>query len=183
MGKKKASPLIGQATSISGQERGAGQANINEGTSLEKGAVTDPTSSPLYKAIYNTEAGQMSKAYDNASARTTAKANEAGFGYSQPVSQGANTEIRGREASAIGQLPGDVMRESVPLTEQAGRDISSAGTSELNAGNQIFTQGAVPLEEQYQNYSLGYTPLWQRMASGALSGAQNAGLMDALMAV
>lgn len=169
MGKKPASPLIGQAQSISGQERSAGQSNINAGTGLEQQAVTNPTQSPLYKALYSTEAGQMSSAFDAASSNQRAKAREAGFGYSQPTTQGAESELRGREASAIGQLPGQVASESVPLELQAGRDIAGAGTSELQAGNQMFTQGAVPLEQQYQNYSLNYKPLWQRMLGAGLS--------------
>ena len=174
MSKKKPSPLIGQAQSISAQERGAGQSNIDQGVSAGRQAVSDPTSSPLYKALYNTEAGQMSKAYDNASSSQAAKARTAGFGYQQPGAQGGEAELRGREASSIGQLPGDVASKTVPLElQQAGQQIG-AGTSELVAGNQIFTQGAVPLEEQYQNYSLGYTPLWQRLARGAVSGGINA---------
>jgi hypothetical protein len=179
MTKKAPSPLIGQAQSISGQERGAGQSNIDTGTGMEKQAVTDPTSSPLYKALYSTEAGGMSKAYDTATSNLRAKANASGFGYSQPAETGAETELRGREASSIGQLPGQVAAESVPLELQAGRDITGAGTSELQAGNQMFTQGAVPLEQQYQQYSLGYTPLWQRMLQGGFSGFNQSGnLLD-----
>jgi hypothetical protein len=178
MAKKKPSPLIGEAQGISEQERGAGQANINAGTGIEKQAINDPTASPLYKALYSTEAGQMSRAYDTASGNQRAKANAAGFGYAQPGAQGAENQLRGQQASQIGQLPGQVMRETVPMELQAGRDIAGAGTSELAAGNQMFTQGAVPLEEQYQNYSLNYTPLWQRAlqggAQGGLSGLQQA---------
>lgn len=182
MSKKKRSPLIGQAQTISAQERGSGQSNIDEGTGLEKQAVTDPTSSPLYKALYSTEAGKMSQAYDNASANTTARARTAGFGYQQPVAQGAQDELRARQASDIGHLPGEVMRETVPMELQAGRDISGVGLGELRAGNEMFTQGAVPLEKQYQDYSLGYTPLWQRAAQGALKGATKGGFGAALAA-
>jgi len=183
MKKKPPSPMIGQASSISGQERGTGQQNINTGVGLEQGAVTSPTQSPLYKAMYNTEAGQMSKAYDTAASNTAAKARQAGFGYQQPVAQGAQDQLRSQQASQIGQLPGEVAAQTVPLEMQAGKDITGAGTSELGAGNQVFTQGAVPLEQQYQQYALNYTPLWQRMLSGGLSGAtqsQGGGLYGAL---
>lgn len=199
MGKKKRSPYIGQAASISQQERSAGQQNIDKGVGdvqsgvdLDRQAVTNPTQSPLYKALYSTEAGQMSQAYDNASANTTQRARAAGFGYQQPVAQGAQDELRSRQASAIGRLPGEVMRESVPMTLQAGRDImgggrdiAQAGTSELSSGNEMFERGVVPLEEQYQNYSLGYTPMWQRALKGAYSTlpGQSGGIAGALLGV
>lgn len=169
MSKKKESPLVGQAQSISGQERGAGQANIDTGTGMASSAINNPTSSPLYKALYNTEAGQMSKAYDNAASSTAAKARDAGFGYQQPAAQGAQEQLRGQQASAIGQLPGQVASESVPLELQAGNQIAQSGGQELAAGNQMFTQGAVPLDEQYQQYSQQYKPLWQRALGGAAS--------------
>ena len=179
MGKKKRSPYIGQAASISEQQRGAGQQNINQGVSAGQEAVNNPTQSPLYKALYNTEAGQMSQAYDNASSSQAAKARTAGFGYQQPGAQGAEAELRGREASSIGQLPGDVASKTVPLElQQAGQQIG-AGTSELGAGNQMFEGGVVPLEKQYQDYSLNYTPMWQRMARGAV-GSQGLGLGGAI---
>jgi hypothetical protein len=172
MGKKQPSPLIGQAQGISAQERGAGQSNIDQGVSAGKTAVSDPTNSPLYKALYTTEAGQMSQAYDTASGNQRAKANAAGFGYSQPTTQGAEEQLRGQQASQIGQLPGKVASQAVPLElQQSGQQIG-AGTSELAAGNQAFTQGAVPLEEQYQNYSLNYTPAWQRALQGGASSLQ-----------
>ena len=173
MTKKPPSPLIGQATSISSQERGQGQQNIDTGEQTIQNAVTNPTQSPLYKAIYNTEASGMSKAYDNAAASQRAKAEQSGFGYAQPATQGADTELRAKEASSIGQLPGQVAAETVPMEIQAGSAEAAPGVSELQAGNQMFTQGAVPLEQQYQQYSLGYTPLWQRMLQGGVSGFIN----------
>lgn len=173
--KKSRSPYIGQAASISQQQRGAGQSNIDAGTGLEKQAITNPTQSPLYKALYSTEAGQMSQAYDTAASNTASRARQAGFGYSQPTAQGAQDELRGRQASDIGRLPGQVMSETVPLEEQAGRDIAGTGLGELRAGNEMFTSGVVPLEKQYQDYALNYTPLWQRMARGGISGLAGGG--------
>ena len=174
--QKKRSPYIGAASTISQQQQKAGQGNIDTGVGLEKGAVTDPTSSPLYKAIYSTEAGQMSKAYDTAAANTASRAKQAGFGYEQPAAQGAQNELRAQQASSIGQLPGEVARETVPMELQAGRDIAGAGEGELRAGNEMFTGGVVPLEKQYQDYALNYTPLWQRALQGGVRGGLNAAM-------
>jgi hypothetical protein len=183
MGKKPRSPMIKEAQGISAQERSAGQANINTGVGDIQTATSNPTASPLYKALYSTEAGSMSKAYDAAAGNTAARARQSGFGYQQPAAQGAQDELRGREASQIGQLPGQVMSETVPMEMQAGKDIAGVGAQELGEGNQMYTQGAMPLEKQYQDYSLNYKPLWQRMLQGAIPNpaeGKSGGLVGAL---
>lgn len=166
MTKKPQSGMIGGIQNQATAQQKAGQTNINTGVGMTENAVNNPTSGALYKSLYNTEAGQMSKAYDNAASSTAARAREAGFGYQQPGAQGAQDELRGREASAIGQLPGQVAAETVPLELQAGNQVTQAGLTQEGQGNQYMTQGAVPLEEQYQQYNLNYKPLWQRLAGG-----------------
>jgi hypothetical protein len=169
--KKPPAPGIAQGTAIGQQQQNTGQSNINAGLNTTDQAVSNPTGSPLYKALYNTEVGQMSKAYDSASANTTAQARQAGFGYQQPVAQGAQDQLRGQEASAIGQLPGQVASQSVPLEMQAGQQQTQAGISELGQGNSLYGQAALgPLEQQYQQYSQNYQPLWQRALAGGIKG-------------
>jgi hypothetical protein len=168
MSKKPPDPMIGKTQGISQQQQNAGAGNIASGVGMENQAVTNPTSSPLYKALYSTEAGQMSNAYGNAQANTAAKARQAGFGYQQPAAQGAQAELGGREASALGQLPGEVAAQTVPMELQAGNQIAQAGLGQEGQGNQLFTQGVEPLEQQYQQYSLNYVPMWQRLLGGAI---------------
>lgn len=166
MKKKQPTGMIGGIQNQAQQQQAGGQANITAGTNLTESAVNNPTSSPLYKALYNTEAGGMSKAYDAAAANTRANARTAGFGYQQPAEQGAESQLRSQEASSLGQLPGQVEQQTVPQELQAGQSLAQTGLGQEGQGNQYMTQGAVPLEEQYQNYALNYTPLWQRIAGG-----------------
>ena len=175
MGKKKRSPLIGQSQALSSQYGQAGQADVSQANQM----TTNPTSSSLYKSLYGTEAGQMSQAYDTAAANTAARGRAAGFGYEQPVAQGAQSELRGREASAIGQLPGHI----VPQVEAAAQQLGQRGLGQEQIGAQYWTGAAVPLEQQYQGYSLGYTPWWQNALMGGVGGGVGAGLSAALGAI
>ena len=184
MSKKTPSPYIKQAENISTQQRTAGQGNIDAASGTVSQFESNPTANPLYKALYSTEAGQMSKAYDMASANQTARARQAGFGYQQPVAQGAEGELRGQEASSIGQLPGQVEQQVAPQVLQGAQIQGGLGTSELQAGNQMYTGGVVPLDQQYQNYRLNYkNPVTQGLAAGLNAAGFGGGLSAGLAQV
>lgn len=162
---KSRSGVEKQAQGIAQQQQQAGQGNINQGVGMESGAVTNPTASPLYKSLYNTESSQLSDSYQNAAANTRARANAAGFGYEQPVTQGAEAQLGGQMAEQQGQLPGKVMSETVPLEMQAGRDVAQTGLGEMGAGNQFWTGSVTPLEQQY----MAQPSPWESIAGGFIS--------------
>lgn len=89
--------------------------------------------SPFYKAMLNTGIESTSQAYDNAAANQKQKANAAGFGYNQPVTQGADNQLRAQEAKSMADVPNQALLSTAPLALQAS---SQTGQMGMNAGAQ-----------------------------------------------
>lgn len=79
----------------------------------------DPTSSGLYKSLLTTGTEATSDAYANANANMNRKANMAGFGYEQPVTQGANAELGAEEAKSMARVPGEALQQTINPEMQA----------------------------------------------------------------
>lgn len=185
--KKPPSSMIAGNQAISSQLRGQGASDIAAGTSqvnqgisgVQAGADTeaafqrDPTSNPLYKALYNTESSQLSDSYQNASANQRARANAAGFGYEQPITQGAQQQLDVQEASRLAQLPGQVEQQVAPQVAQGAEIAMQPGQAEIGAGEALQRTGtaegqqaegyqgqATGLESEYQQYLQKPSGIW-----------------------
>jgi hypothetical protein len=97
--------------------------------------------SPFYKALYNTGVESTSSAYDAADAAMKARANAAGFGYAQPVTQGAEGQLRSQEAEALARVPEQATLDTAPLALEAaqgsagvGRDVAGIGQTYAGIG-------------------------------------------------
>lgn len=170
MTKKPPSPMIGmgQQASQTANKLGAGQEQA--GVQGEQSFLQDPYSSPFTKALMTTGRENLSNAYQNAASGVAQRARAAGFGYQQPATQGAQAGLQSQEAQAAAQIPMQSAIEAAPIVQQGYGDIAKEGLGEQGIGADYF-KSTVPLEQQYQGYSLGYTPLWQRTAQSALQGA------------
>ena len=79
--------------------------------------------SPFYKALLTSGIEGTSGAYDTARSNMKAQENQAGFGYNQPVAQGADNQLQAQEASDLAKVPNTAMTEAAPLS------LSAAGTT------------------------------------------------------
>lgn len=83
--------------------------------------------SPFYKALLTTGIQNTSNAYQNARSNMRAKAAAAGFGYAQPVTQGADNQMDAAEASDLARVPNEAMIAAAPLSMKAGEDTAGMG--------------------------------------------------------
>jgi hypothetical protein len=91
--------------------------------------------SPFYKSLLTTGTEATTNAYDSAKANANARANAAGFGYTQPIAQGAQNQVGAQEASALAAVPREAMTATAPLSLQAAQDTAQIGE---NAGSQAL---------------------------------------------
>ena len=165
--KPKRSGVEGTAQSQSLGQQQAGEKNIGtaQGTlSQFEGPIT---SSPYYKSLVATGTDATSDAFTNAKANTAARARQAGFGYSSPIGQAASRETEGQEASALAQVPTKAIEATAPLELEAAKETGALGLGETQAGNQLFSGGVVPLEEEYMKRKNQFTNrLWDMGLSG-----------------
>jgi len=83
--------------------------------------------SPFYKALLTTGTEATSRAYENAKANTAARARAAGFGYEQPVAQGAQSQMDAQEASALARVPQEATIAATQPALQAASTGAGAG--------------------------------------------------------
>lgn len=81
----------------------------------------DPMKSPLYSAYKTSDTESTAHAYDSAVTNMKATAQQRGFGYTSPVEQAGEGEIRGEEAADIGRIPGRALLQTIdPAMKAAG---------------------------------------------------------------
>lgn len=122
---------------IAEQQTGSDVGQSNQDTQAAQGTFGQfegpVQNSPFYKSLLTTGIQNTSDAYQNAESSMKANANAAGFGYSQPVAQGADNQVKAQEASALAKVPNQAMIAAAPLSMQAGQDSAQLG---LGLGNQ-----------------------------------------------
>lgn len=161
--KKGPSPMIGQGQQMSQNLNTLGQGQETSAVAGEQAALTNPQSTPLYKAILSQGRQNLSNSYQNAASNTASRARMSGFGYQQPISQAAQTQLGAQEASQAAQLPAQAVQESVPLEEQAYGQMANQGLGEQGLGQNYF-KDVVPLEEEY--YSPQNQGFWGTFGQG-----------------
>jgi hypothetical protein len=150
----KRSPLEATDTAATTQQQQ--QATANQGTAQGTlGQFEGPvTSSPFYKSLLTTGTDATSQAYNNAQASNRAASNDSGFNYTSPNETGSENEIKGQEATAVGNLPAEAAAEAAPLAAGAAGETAGIGATQSGAA-QGYNSQATGLEENYQNAQSG----------------------------
>ena len=114
-----------------GQAQGEEQNQLIGGTqpllsSLDSG--TNPLSTPFGKSLVTAGTQATSNAYGQAKQNEAANANNAGFGFDQPVTQGAQGALGAQEAGALAQVPAQAEQQAIqPELQAAQLQTSQAG--------------------------------------------------------
>lgn len=139
-------------------DEGRATADFNKGNQLTDtaqgtlGQFEGPVNqSPFYKAMLTTGIEGTSQAYDNARTNMKAKANAAGFGNAQPVSQGVDNQIDAQEAGAMADVPRQALLSAAPLSMQAAGQTGSMGMGYGSQGSG-YDQQAGTLEMQRKSF-------------------------------
>src|SRR6267142_5350747 len=171
MGKPKRSPLEAQVGAISEQDR-AKQAELNTTAQGTRGQFEGPVDqSPFYKSMLKAGTEGTASAYRSAKSNTAARAKEAGFGYEQPIAQGAQNEVGAREADAQSRVPGEALLGAAPLSLEAAS--GTAGTAATLGGQGVAYSGQqVGLETQYQQaLAARQRAMWNALARAEQTAA------------
>lgn len=151
-------------------ERGKLEANVNSDlTDFEGPAGT----SPFYRSQVTSGHEGVASGYRDTRSNAKMQARAAGFGYEQPVAEGADEEIGAREASDQSKVERDA------LTSEAGMKMQAAGIrtgemSQFNPDSSIKTSG--DLENQRLNRRMQiFSSLAKLGMSGATMGLTAAG--------
>jgi len=94
--------------------------------------------SPFYKALLTTGTEGTSSAYGNAESNIRRNANASGFGYNQPVAQGAEDQVQAQEAGAMANLPAEAAEEAAPLALSAAQQTGGMGMGVGGLGNALL---------------------------------------------
>jgi hypothetical protein len=123
--------------------------------------------SPFYKSLMTTGTEATSNAYNNARTNMRARANQAGFGYQQPVEQGAESQLGASEATALGNLPAQTAVEATgPALQAAGQ------TGGMGMG--YGAQGLSALNSAY-GMQKGRSGLWNQLFGAGMGAGQGLG--------
>lgn len=147
--KPKRSPVEDKGQSISDQSRQQQQQDYGGARSTVSQFEGPVDKSPFYKALYNTGVSGTSNAYQSARTNQRSRAKAAGYGYEQPVAQGADAQLDRSEAQDMAQVgPKSLVAATQPALE-AAQISSGMGTAEGSQGLGYW-QSTIPLEQQYQ---------------------------------
>ncbi len=107
------------------------------------------------KGQIDTRTAGVNQSYNDALAANRLRARMAGFGYTQPVSASAETDIENARASDLARIKGDVEAEAVPIEMDAMRTRLASGSEEAGQyGNfgrlQLGVAGEYSPEQYYQ---------------------------------
>lgn len=147
--KPSRSPVEGQVGSVAKQnqqQQGADYGKAQGTLDQFEGPVQQ---SPFYKSLLTTGTEGTSNAYQNVMTNTRARANQAGFGEQQPVTQGAETQVAAQEAKDLAAQPNKALLEASEPALQAAGQTAGMGTQ---LGNEAvgYSGQQVDLEKQYQ---------------------------------
>jgi len=129
LAKKKKKGIGERAEAISEQERAARGAELAKSEpTLSAYERTTDEGSPFYQSLLRMKQRGIAGAYRGAKAATRARGAMAGYGYEQPIVQGAEEEVGAREASELGAAPGEALLEATgPELQVAGLRAGRAG--------------------------------------------------------
>lgn len=151
------------------------QSNLTGAAQGTLGQFEGPVqNSPFYKSLLTTGIQNTSDAYQNAAANTKARANAAGFGYNQPVAQGADNQLQAQETSALAKVPQTAMAEAAPLSLEAA---GQSGQMGMGYGNQALGWGNQA--QGWNNAAYGMnrnrSNMWNQLLQTGAGAAQGLG--------
>jgi hypothetical protein len=162
--------------------QGLGRQNVEEGlTSQAQGSLDqfegpNVQATPFYKELQTAGVQGTSNEYDNAIEGSRANASGAGFGYSQPVAEGATDALQTQEAGALAQVPAQATVEATQ-PELAATSQTAGLTSQYNPSSEFssMTTGADTTaqlqEQQQQGLGSGLGQLFGELAPEAEDAA------------
>ena len=129
----KASPAEMSLTAVGTSDITTQQNLLNQNNSTGAQFEGPVTSSPYYKALVSAGTSATTGAYNNAQAAVRARANAAGYNYTQPVTQGAEAEQGTEEAQSLAQVPTQAAIAAVqPELQQEGINSGEENTFSPN---------------------------------------------------
>lgn len=102
----------------------------------------NPQQTPFYKSLLTSGTQATTDAYKGAQSNLLAKANQAGFGYAQPVTQGAQAELGGEEAGALGRIPAAATQAAEQAQLEQGGLLNQQAGIESGAAQGYFGTGS-----------------------------------------
>jgi hypothetical protein len=168
---KSASPAENSAFQISDQERTDRDNAISGGEQDMNSVLSNPTGTPYGKALMTSGTDSTNQAYNSAVSGSRARANAAGFGYSQPVATGSTDQIEGQRAASLARLPGQVAQQAIQPGMQAA--MAKMGTAGYYNPTSYFNTGA-----SLQNSRMSQPSGWGMLANLGMQGL-NTGLKAA----
>ena len=176
--KPKRSPVEGQVGKVAEQNRQQQTADYGKAQDTLSQFEGPVEKSGMYKALLRSGTEGTSNAYQNVLANTRARANQAGFGEQQPITQGAETQVGVQEAKDLAAQPGKAYLETVPTALSAASQTAGMGT-ELGREAEGYSGQQVDLEKQYQQQQAQFGSglfnsllgVGMDVATGGLSGA------------
>jgi hypothetical protein len=111
--------------------------------------------SPFYKALLATGQDATAGAYQGAKAATAQRANAAGYGYEQPVAQGAQAQESQAEAGAEAQLPAEAAEAAeAPAIAAANTTAGEAANENTTGANYYGTASNLAAQQAQETSSL-----------------------------
>lgn len=120
---------------------------------------------PFYRSMVTAGTDATQHSFDSERANTRMQAHGAGFGYEQPVAQGADAQVNDSEAKAQAQVPQQALQAAAPLTMQAA-GMREGEVNAYNPNGAINTAGT--LEQDRLNRQ---NQMWQQIAKTGVSAA------------
>jgi hypothetical protein len=118
----------------------------------------------------NTRTSSVNRSYDDELAANKLRARMAGFGYTQPVEQAAETNIENARANDLSRIKGDVEAEAVPIEMQAMNTRLQSGAQRTNDyGN--FGRLKLGIAGEYSPEQYYQTAVQQKEAEQARKGS------------
>lgn len=167
--KPKPAPQQGTDEAAAVGARAGQTAAYGRATATDANFSGPTTSSPYYKSLLATGTDATTNAYNNAKAASAARANAAGFGESQPVTQGANNEINAQESASLARLPAQAEQATAPLQLEAAEQQIGEGTA---LGNEAvgYSGQASDLAKAYMDARNSFYNNLIKSGAGAATG-------------
>lgn len=142
--------------------RGKSQGEADSSLSQFEGPVEN---TPFYRSMVTAGTDATHKSFDAERGNTAMQARAAGFGYEQPVTQGAQSQVNDSEAKAQAAVPQQALQATAPLTMQAA-GMREGEVNSYNPNGAISTAGT--LEQDRLNRQ---SQMWQQIAKTGVSAA------------
>jgi hypothetical protein len=130
---------IGTAGNVQSQDQALSQQDYGQAQNTLSQFEGPVQSSPYYKSLVATGTDATSNAYQSALEQQRANAAQGGFGYEQPVTQGAETGVAAQEAGALARIPAQAAQQASGAALQAAGTTAGMGEAAGSQANQALS--------------------------------------------